>query len=246
MFNQVYRPNTFEEVAGQDLNIEVLKSVIRTPMSAPRCLIFEGDYGCGKSSCSRLFAKGLNCKNSAVTKRPCGVCSVCTDPLVRTPFYQEFDSCDVGNKEAILSLKDDFFAASSACEWRTINLDEAHMMSRPAQSTLLKVLEDMPQNLFIIFCTTDINSVLDTIRSRSIELSFKRLSIEQIKQNLQRIISAENIYIEDNVLDYIAISSRGHVRDSVKLLDVYQMLEDKSSFLSRIQSSEYLIIEFFL
>jgi DNA polymerase III gamma/tau subunit len=124
MLTQKFRPNTFDEVCGQEFNIEILKSVISKPSTSPRVFVFDGSFGTGKTSLCRIFAKGLNCKNLSTAIRPCGVCESCLDSLTLSPFYQEFDSSDVGNKETILRLKDDFFAASNACDWRVVVFDE--------------------------------------------------------------------------------------------------------------------------
>lgn len=141
-------------------------------------------------------------------------------------------------------MKGDLFSRSHACKWRLIVFDEAHLMSRASQSALLKTLEEMPDNMIVGFCSTDVQSILSTIRSRSIELSFRTLSLEEIKTNLRFVADRENLQTTEELLNSIAMASQGHVRDSVMMLNLYSMMEDKSKFLGGIKSSEMEILSF--
>jgi DNA polymerase III subunit gamma/tau len=245
MFTQQYRSRVFGELYGQEAPAEVLHSMIKNPQNSPRSIIMCGDYGTGKTTCARLLAKGLNCKSRS-DKRPCGVCEICKSDLSYVPFYQEFDSGDVGNVDAIKELKGTFFSASTVCDWRVVVFDECHLISKPAQAQLLTTLEAIPENMFIVFCSTDVESIITTIRSRSIELIFRTLSIEEIIENLQRIAKSENLQVSDEIMYYIAITSKGHVRDSVMLLDLYAMMEDKTKFVASVRSAESKVIEFLI
>lgn len=133
MFTREYRPNVFSEVAGQSANVEVLRAIVNNPSKAPRSIIMRGDYGTGKTTMARIFARALNCL-SDVPNPPCGHCEVCKSSLDFTPYYQEFDSSDVGNKEAISNMKSDFFLKSGACKWRVIVFDECLSYDAPVYS----------------------------------------------------------------------------------------------------------------
>jgi DNA polymerase-3 subunit gamma/tau len=245
VFTQEYRSRTFEQLYGQEAPAEVLKSIIKNPTNSPRSIIMCGDWGTGKTTSARLLARGLNCK-SHIEKKPCGVCDVCKSDLSFVPFYQEFDSGDVGNVDAIKEMKGIFFTASTVCDWRVVVFDECHLISKQAQGQLLTTLEAIPENMFIVFCSTSVESIESTIRSRSIELVFRTLSIEEIIENLRRIAKSENLEIPEEILYYIAITSKGHVRDSVMMLDLYAMMEDKSKFVASIRSAESKVLEYLI
>ena len=240
MLTTEYRPRTFQEIVGQPVNVELLQSIAKSPESSPRVLVFRGDFGTGKTTSARVFARALNCEDSP--GEPCGACDICQAEGSFLPFYQEFDSSDVGSKEAIEGLKDDFFAQAAGVDWRVIVLDEFHLSSRQAQSALLKVLEDLPPHLFVILCTTDPDRILPTLRSRAVDLVFRKVPHVEAVKNLTRVAEAEKIEARPALIDLICRHTRGHVRDSVMLLDVFQSLEDKRSFINQLRSSEQELI----
>lgn len=242
MFTLDYRPKKFSEIYGQDENVYILKSLVSNPNLYPRTLIFQGDWGCGKTTSARILARALNCRDKS-NPEPCLECDRCKDTLTFSPFYQELDSSTVGNKETIQSLKNDFFSSPVSDIWRIIVLDEAHLMSRSAQSSLLIVLEELPKNIIVVLCTTDVKDLLNTIRSRSVELDFRTLREEMIVKNLQRIIHLEGVEVPNSIVEGIARYSKGHVRDSVMALNMYCNIEEKDSFYSKIKSSEEEIIQ---
>lgn len=243
MFTKKYRPTTIGQLYGQEENALILRSLIKTPAKFPRSLIFQGEYGCGKTSSARILARGLNCK-AVSGERPCGECIVCKDPLTFSPFYQEFDSSTVGNKGDMEKLKTDFFSSSVSGLWRVIVLDEAHLITRSAQGSLLKILEELPENIYVVLCTTDIKDIRYTVRSRSVDLNYRKVPIDLIEKNLKRIVKAENEKVSDEVISSIARYSKGHVRDSVMALNMYCNVDDKVSFFSKIKSSEKEILSY--
>jgi DNA polymerase III subunit gamma/tau len=242
MLTQLYRPKKLSEVFGQPLPVEVLRSIIKNPHDSPRSLILYGEYGCGKTSCARILARALNCENPTRERDPCGSCPTCKSALDYTPRFQEYDASDMGGVEAIRNLKDELYHVASRVHWRIVVLDEAHLCSRLSQSTLLKLLEEMPTNLFFLFCTTELDKMIPTIRSRSIELPFRAVGLSFIRENLNRIIRLENIDIAESMVEHIALHSKGHFRDSVMMLDLYRRVEDESIFLSTLKSVELEVI----
>lgn len=239
MLTTKYRPRTFREIVGQDVNVELLRSVVKNPEGSPKVFIFQGDFGTGKTTSARVLARALNCLEDT---EPCGSCENCAQDPSFSSFCQEFDASDVGTKESIETLREDFFSPVSGVDWRVIILDEFHLASRQAQSALLKTLEDLPPRLFTILCTTNVDKIISTLRSRSVELVFQKAPHAEVKKNLDRISKLEGIEIRPALLDLICHRSRGHIRDSVMLLDVYQSLEDKRTILSHLRSSEETLI----
>lgn len=255
MVTQEFRPQVFSEVTGHELVTKTLKCVVNNPKLAPKSIILQGEFGTGKTTCARILARALNCNHRTPDGDACGKCEICTGNIDKSIFYEEYDSAMVGNVEAIRSLRDTFYFNSDT-GYKVIVIDECHLMSKQAQSALLKVIEEMTDNVFFIFCTTDIDLVLNTIRSRSLELRFNLVNEENIKQNLisimvrkglmqyvdvekvervddkdivrkYRTISNEDAAKYGAVLDLIAKRSMGHMRNAHMLLDQYFLLGDE-------------------
>lgn len=233
MYTQQYRPQTFKEVAGQDLVKELLKSIVKKPDLAPKTIILQGEYGTGKTTCARIFARALNCKNRTKDGDACGECDFCKTNIENTIYYEEFDSAMIGNVGDIKDLRDTFYF-DKTLGYKVIVLDEAQLMTPQAQSALLKVLEESISNVFFVLCTTHIDKILPTIRSRSLKLRFNLVNKQDIINSLNNIIEKENLDISKDVLDIIADRCHGHLRDAHILLDEYNLMgEDKFKKLNR-------------
>lgn len=224
MITQTHRPKVFKEVAGHKNVVDTLKCIAQRPENAPRTIILQGEFGTGKTTCARILARALNCPN-AVNGEPCGNCPVCNSDLDISPFYVEYDSAVIGNVETIRGLRETFYYNSDK-GYRVIVLDECHLISKQAQGALLKVFEETKGNVFFVLCTTDAQTLLPTIRSRSLELRFNLIPDVFLKENLQGICKKENIQIDDDTLDLIVSRSEGHARNAQMLLDRYQLLGD--------------------
>lgn len=238
MITNKFRPQRFEDIAGQSLNKRILKSIVRNPEQSPKAIILQGPYGSGKTTSVRVFARALNCEIRGV--EPCLKCDTCKESILNTPYYQEYDSAMVGNVDSIRELRDTFYYTMQG-GWKVIVFDEVHLCSRQAQSALLKVIEESPQGVFFLFATTDIDKILNTIRSRSLELRFQLVSREDVKDNLRKIIGVKSIDVNEDILETIAIRSRGHMRNAHMLLDKYIMIGDKD-FKESVRTSK----EFYL
>lgn len=243
MICQEYRPQTFSQVAGQTLIKDMLKAVVKNPINAPKTLIMQGEYGTGKTTCARILSKALNCLNSK-NGDACGECEFCKQNIDNSIFYEEFDSAMIGNVETIKSLRDTFYFDKSL-GWKVIVLDEAQLMTPQAQSALLKVLEDSISGIFFVMCTTNIDKILPTIRSRSLKLKFDLVKESDIIQNLNTIFENKQLEKDEDVISLIARRSNGHLRDAHILLDQYLLL-GKESFMNSIRSSEDLYYKLIL
>jgi DNA polymerase-3 subunit gamma/tau len=227
MITQIYRPQTFSEVAGQELSKSLLKSIIKNPQESPKTLIFEGEYGTGKTTCARIFAKALNCKNKTKDGDSCGKCEFCRSNIETSIFYNEFDSAMIGNVTDIKDLKDSFYF-NRELGYKVIVLDEAQLMTPQAQSALLKILEDSLDGVFFLLCTTHIDKILPTIRSRSLKLKFDLVSDNELRNNIKVISENRQMELSDDIINLILDRCNGHVRDAHMMLDQYILLgEDK-------------------
>ena len=244
MITQEFRPQTFAEVAGQDLVKELLKAIIKNPDSSPKTLILQGEYGTGKTTCARILARALNCKYKTKDGDACGHCEFCKSNIDNTIYYEEFDSAMIGNVNDIKDLKDTFYFDKSL-GYKVIVLDEAQLMTQQAQSALLKVLEESLSGIFFVLCTTHIDKILPTIRSRSLKLRFDLVKEEDIKNNIRQIVERKNIEINDNIISLIANRCQGHLRDAHMLLDEYLLLGEEQ-FKKLVQSSQELYYKLIL
>ena len=244
MLTQICRPQSFSEMAGQEQVKELLKAIVRNPEGAPRTLILQGEYGTGKTTSARIFAKALNCRNKTKDGDVCGHCDVCLSNIDKSMYYDEFDSAVIGNVTDIKELKDTFYFDKNL-GYKVITLDETHLMSSQSQSTLLKVLEESNSGIFFVLCTTNAEKILPTIRSRSLKLRFDLVNSVDIKNNLNAIISKNGYLVSEEVVDLIVERSRGHLRDAHMLLDEFLLLgEDEFKIVT--QSSEELYYKLIL
>ena len=232
MLSQELRPFDFDEMAGQDENKSIIKAIIANPEQAPKCLILFGAFGSGKTSLARILARRLN----HITDR--------NFDLLNSPFYYEYDSTVIGNVETIRQLRDQF-TISYGEYYRVIVFDETHSISNAAQNALLKVLEEAQGRVFFVLCTTDVNKLLPTIRSRSLELVFSTVPRDRVIENLRKVSVARNISLSDEVLALIADRSGGHMRNAHMLVDKFLLLGEEE-FKASIKSAIRWYCAFFI
>jgi DNA polymerase III gamma/tau subunit len=231
MLSTELRPLSWNDMAGQKINKEILKKIIKSPETAPKSLIFEGFFGCGKTTSARIMARELN-----------GI----TDPnfdLNNCPFYYEYDSTVIGNVEKIRELRDSF-GVGVQDYWQVIVFDEIQACSNQAQTALLKVLEEVKGRTFFISCTTHIHKVIPTIRSRSLELKFGLVPQDEIVEHLGEVEKKLGITVPEDVKSIVASRSGGHMRNAHMLLDKY-MLIGEETFKQSVKSSTNLYCEYF-
>jgi len=187
---------------------------------------------------ARVVAKALNCEKDGV--EPCLVCNTCQEDIQNSPFYEEYDSAVVGNVDKIRELRDTFHLTLSN-SWKIVVFDEIHLASRQAQSALLKVIEEAPTKVMFLFCTTNVDKIIPTIRSRSLELRFKLVSAEDTIENLEKVIQKLEEEVPEDILELIAKRSRGHMRDAHMYLDQYLMIGEEDFRESAKTSEEHLL-----
>jgi DNA polymerase-3 subunit gamma/tau len=240
MITNEYRPKYLRQVYGQKLPVSVLKAIALNPETSPRTIILEGEYGTGKTSCARAFARALNCTSKLKDGDACGICEHCKQDISKSIYYAEYDSSIIGNITDLKELKDTF-TFNSDLGYKVIVLDEAHLISPQAQATLLKLLEEGTDGIFFVLCTTNISKILDTIQSRSLILNFSLIDDKSILDNLRNISTQMGLEIDDNVLNLIIERSRGHLRDAHMLLEQYKLLS-RDDFMALLKSSKELYI----
>lgn len=212
MYTQKYRPKGFKDIIGQDMAKRILKAIVSDPKRSPsKSIILEGSFGSGKTSLARVFGRELN--------------SFKGKDVSQTTWFNEMDSSVVGNVDFMRNFQDVLYMKGDSSYYRVYVFDEVQLASKQAQGALLKVIEEADADVFFIFCTTDIDQVKDTIRSRSIELHLDVLTDEEVRYGLEGVLAKEGVEdIPEDIMRMIIARSKGHYRDALIHLGVYVLL----------------------
>ena len=211
-----YRPKNFNEVIGQNHITTILKNSIINNKIA-HTYIFTGPRGTGKTSSARIFAKTLNCLNPK-DGVCCEECTNCLD-FNNSPDIIEIDAASNNGVENIREIVDNINIAPTNSKYKVYIIDEVHMLSTSAWNAFLKTLEEPPESVIFILATTEIKKVPITVLSRCQRYDFKRIEVDEIKENLKRICDLENIKYEEEALREVSILADGCMRDALSLLD---------------------------
>ena len=213
-----WRPQQFNELIGQEHVSKTLANAIETGRIA-HSYIFAGPRGIGKTTTARILAKALNCEKGP-TPTPCDACSPCQSIIKGNSLdVLEIDGASNRGIDEIRNLRENIRFTPSQGKYRIYIIDEVHMLTKEAFNALLKTLEEPPKHAIFIFATTEIFRVPATILSRCQRFDFKRIAINTIIDQLQRICAAENIQVEADALLQIAKKADGSMRDAQSILD---------------------------
>ncbi len=213
-----FRPQTFDEVIGQQHVAQALKNAISGGRVA-HAYLFTGARGVGKTSMARIFAKALNCPN-AVDGIPCNNCEVCNGVSAGNDVdVMEIDGASNNGVDNIRDIRSNVGVKSMRSRHKVYIIDEIHMLSKPAFNALLKTLEEPPPSVLFVFCTTEPQKILDTILSRCQRFDFASIETQNIIQRLKEIADAEGYQVEPDALELVARRAGGSMRDSQSLFD---------------------------
>lgn len=213
-----WRPQTFADVVGQ----EHILTALANGLSLGRihhAYLFSGTRGVGKTSIARLLAKGLNCE-TGITATPCGVCDNCRE-IEQGRFVDliEIDAASRTKVEDTRDLLDNVQYAPARGRFKVYLIDEVHMLSRHSFNALLKTLEEPPAHVKFLLATTDPQKLPVTILSRCLQFHLKALDVEQIRDQLEHILTQEKIDHESRALQLLARAAEGSLRDALSLTD---------------------------
>jgi DNA polymerase III subunit gamma/tau len=213
-----FRPQTFEDVAGQEHVVKTLRNSIGQGRVA-HAFLFSGPRGVGKTSVARILAKSLNCEKGP-TATPCNECSNCREITNGSSLdVREIDGASNRGIDEIRELRENVKFAPAAAKYKIYIIDEVHMLTREAFNALLKTLEEPPSHVIFIFATTESHKVPATILSRCQCYDFRRISLKEIAANLGRVAVAEGIKISPSALLWIAEAGDGSMRDAQSIFD---------------------------
>ncbi len=219
-----YRPQTFEDVVGQEHVTTTLRNAIREGRIASGYL-FTGTRGTAKTTCARILAKALNCIGpdgtlTAPTPEPCGVCGPCKS-IAASSFVDvlEMDAASHGKVDDVRDLVASIKFPPMEGRYKVYIIDEAHQLSRDAMDAFLKTLEEPPDRVVFVLATTELDKLPITIASRCQVYEFKRGSVAQISARLTDVLKAEEVKADPAAVTLIARAADGSYRDSLSLLE---------------------------
>lgn len=214
-----YRPDSFEDLIGQDNIVKTLKnSIIRGKLA--HAYLFCGPRGVGKTSAARIFAKTINCSNPTPEMEPCGQCESCISfQEGRSYCIHELDAASNNGVDDIKALMDQVQIPPQVGKYSVYIIDEVHMLTQSAFNAFLKTLEEPPAHAIFILATTEKHKILPTILSRCQTYDFNRIGIPDIVKNLRDIAQKEGITIDDESLHIIARKADGAMRDALTIFD---------------------------
>lgn len=225
-----WRPQTFEEVTGQETITQTLRNAVEHDR-LHHAYLFSGARGVGKTTTARLLAKALNCHSSdKPVLKPCNNCASCQEIAEgRSIDVLEFDAASNTQVDKIRDLIiENINIAPARDRFKTFIIDEVHMLSTSSFNALLKTLEEPPPNVVFIMATTELHKVPDTILSRCQEFEFRTIATSKIFERLNLIAETEGITITAEALREIARSGEGSMRDAQSNFDQVISFSDKS------------------
>lgn len=213
-----FRPQTFEEMVGQ----EHITRTLRNQIIANRvghAYLFNGGRGTGKTTSAKVLARAINCLNPQ-DGEPCNECEICKSALNGSlTDIVEMDAASNNSVEDIRSIREEVNFLPTKAKYRVYIIDEVHMLSQGAFNALLKTLEEPPEHVKFILATTEPQKLPATILSRCQRFDFKRISNEDIIKRLEIVCKESNIEITKQALNIIASLSEGAMRDALSILE---------------------------
>ena len=217
-----YRPKTIEEYSGPRIRDIVSKRFTKRE-NMPHVMMVHGNRGCGKTTFARLISKYYLCSN-LTEDGPCEECEMCKSineiliggesSQVECPGVTELDATIMNGKEAIQNVLDDALQSPIYSDFKVLIVDECHMISQAGQNSMLKIIEDIPPHLIVIFATTNPEKVLQTIKSRcQLTLEVRKQSVKDMSNRLMYISEQEGLEVSKEALDIISRKGNRVPRD---------------------------------
>lgn len=215
---RVWRPQTFEDITGQDVITQTLKNAIKNGNNS-HAYLFTGPRGTGKTSAAKIFAKSINCPYSE-NGEPCNECQICKE-ITKGSLGDviEIDAASNNGVEEIRDIREKANYAPTSAVYKVYIIDEVHMLSASAFNALLKTLEEPPTNVIFILATTEPHKIPTTIISRTQRFDFRRIDTKSIINRLTEVLNHHEVPFEDDAVLIIANAAEGGMRDALSMLD---------------------------
>ncbi|SFC35855.1 DNA polymerase-3 subunit gamma/tau [Alkalibacterium subtropicum] len=222
---RVWRPQRFEDVAGQEAVTRTLRNAL-SHGNTSHAYLFSGPRGTGKTSAAKIFAKAMNCPN-AVDGEPCNECDLCRSITQgKLGDVIEIDAASNNGVEEIRDIREKANYAPTEAEYKVYIIDEVHMLSMGAFNALLKTLEEPPMNVVFILATTEPHKIPLTIISRTQRFDFRRISPQDIIKRMTYILNEKQVAFDPDALMSIAKAAEGGMRDALSILDQVMSFSD--------------------
>ncbi|MCR5415240.1 MAG: DNA polymerase III subunit gamma/tau [Pseudobutyrivibrio sp.] len=213
-----FRPQTFDDVKGQDHIVTTLQNQIKNDRIG-HAYLFTGTRGTGKTTIAKILARTINCENP-VNGCPCMECAMCKAISSGNSMNViEMDAASNNGVDNIRQIVEEVAYPPTEGKYKVYIIDEVHMLSTGAFNALLKTLEEPPSYVVFILATTEVHKIPITILSRCQRYDFHRISIDTIAARLQELMDKEGVQVEDRAIRYIAKAADGSMRDGLSLLD---------------------------
>ncbi len=213
-----WRPRRFADVVGQQPIVTALQNQIAAGRIG-HAYLFTGTRGTGKTSCAKIFAKAVNCLDTA-SPDPCGECAVCKGIDEGTVLdVSEIDAASNNSVDDIRDLREETAYLPAMCRYKVYIIDEVHMLSTSAFNALLKTMEEPPEHVIFILATTEVQKVPATILSRCQRYDFARITARDIAGRLTYVAGEENIDLSPEAAELIGRLADGAMRDALSILD---------------------------
>lgn len=242
-----YRPKNIQEYSGERIK-KVVEQRFKNKEDMPHVIFIHGTRGCGKTSFARIISKYYLCENPKEDGSPCEECQSCQElnevlisgeTGVEVPGVQEIDATIMNGKEAIQEILDDALVAPMYTQFKVLIVDEVHMVTPQAQNSMLKIIEDIPEHLVVIFATTNPEKVLQTIKSRcQLTLEARKQTIPDMVRRLRQIADMEKCTVSDKALEIIAKKGDRVPRECINILEAMAKTYDKNITVDNLR--EYL------
>lgn len=229
-----WRPQTFDDVIGQDHVTQTLRNALANGRVA-HAYLFTGPRGTGKTSVARILAKAVNCL-APEGERPCNACRICEGMSEGSHLdLIEIDAASNTGVDDVRDLREKINFAPNEARQKVYVIDEVHMLSNAAFNALLKTLEEPPPHALFVLATTEPHKIPETIRSRCQRFDFRRVGLQAITGKLRRICDAEGVRAEPTALEAVARAATGSLRDSESLLDQLLAFADDEITLEQVE-----------
>lgn len=213
-----FRPQTFDEVKGQDHIVTTLKNQVKNDRLG-HAYLFTGTRGTGKTTIAKILARTINCQHP-IDGSPCMECAMCKAISAGNSLnVVEMDAASNTGVDSIRQIIEEVSYPPTEGRYKVYIIDEVHMLSTGAFNALLKTLEEPPSYVIFILATTEVHKIPITILSRCQRYDFHRISIDTIAARLQDLMQREGVDVEEKAIRYVAKAADGSMRDGLSLLD---------------------------
>ena len=215
-----YRPRSFKTIKGNQDTISALETMLTDIKTCPHSFLFYGSTGCGKTTIGRILAKLLECY---------------------TPDFHEIDSADFRGIDTVREIRKNssYAPMNPDSKSRVWLIDECHKMTNDAQNALLKILEDPPNHVYFILCTTQPQKLIKEIKGRCQQFQVSLLSDNEMKSLLRRIVKREEESLDEEVYEQIIQDSQGHPRNAIQILEqVFSVPEERRKQMAEKAAAE--------